>query len=192
MKIGILGSTCNPPHHDHIAIGEHARRELGLDRVIFVPAKAPPHKDPPKVPAEVRLAMARVAVQGIDSWEVSPIEFEREGKSYTKDTIQALQKRYPHDELFYIIGADSIVSMPWKWNGGWGLLDLCTFVVAPRLGFPLETLPSDILKKVIVLQKEPSALSSTHIREALKNGTDVRAAIHPEVLQFIQKNNLYV
>lgn len=192
MKIGILGCTCDPPHKEHIAIGEEARKTVGLDRIILVPAKAPPHKDPPLVPPETRLAMARLAVQGLSGWEVSDLEFERAGKSYTKDTIAALRARYPDDELFYIVGADAIVSMPWKWNGGYDVLDLCKFIVAPRAGFPLGAVSENILRKIIVLKKAGTDISSTKVRESLPEHEKVADVLNPAVLQFIRSNKLYI
>lgn len=191
MRIGILGSTCNPPHKDHIQIGEWAKEELQLDRIILVPAKNPPHKDPPKISPETRLAMGKLAIQGQKDWEISDIEFSRPGKSYTEDTIKAFMNLYSQDKIFYIMGADSLASMPWKWRGGYNLLDLCPFIIAPRKGYSLEFVPQEILKKVHVLQKEPTDMSSTDIRMKLEKGGEVSHLVSEGVYKYIKKNNLY-
>lgn len=191
MRIGILGSTCNPPHKRHIAIGSKAKKILKLERIIFIPVKDPPHKDKIRVPAELRFEMARRAVGKRRGWEISDIELKRPGKSYTADTIADLKKIYPHDELFWIVGADSLVSMPWKWKGGFDVLDLCQFVVAPRKGYDLALVSEDILKKVIILPISSQSISSTEIREKIGQEKDVDKFVDPSVLEFIKLNNLY-
>lgn len=191
MKIGVLGSVCDPPHKNHIAIGEMAKRQLGLDLIILIPTKVPPHKDRPKVSENMRLQMAGLAICRRRGWTVSDLELRRNGKSYTRDTIAALKKKFPQDTLFWIFGADSLVSMPWKWKGGFDLLDLCQFVVAPRLGFLLKRVPRSILKKVIVLKLKPSSMASSKIRKLLAEKKDVRQFLDPKVLSYIKKNHLY-
>lgn len=191
MKIGILGSACDPPHRAHIKIAEEAKRALKLDRIIFIPTKVPPHKVRPGVSEKMRLEMARLAAGKRKGWIVSDMELRRRGKSYTRDTIEELKKRYPHDRLFWIVGSDSLVSMPWKWKGGYDLLDLCTFVVARRKGYSPRGVRKHILKKVIVLGGVPYSISSTHIRKLLAQGKDVRRFLDDRVLAYIQKHHLY-
>lgn len=191
MRIGVLGSTCNPPHKRHIALGAKAKQVLKLDKIIFIPVKDPPHKDEIRVSAELRFEMARRAVGRRKGWEISDIELKRPGKSYTADTIADLKKIYPHDELFWIVGADSLVSMPWKWKGGFDVLDLCQFVVAPRRGYDLASVSGDILKKVIILPISSQSISSTEIREKIMQEKDIDKFVDPSVLEFIKLNNLY-
>lgn len=191
MKIGLLGSTCNPPHKEHIRIGEYAKKYLGLDRLIFVPTKAPPHKESPEVPPELRIEMARLAVGKRLGWEVSDIELSRRGKSYTRDTIKELREKYPGAKLFCIIGSDSFLSMPWKWRGGYGILDLCQFVVAPRPGHPIRHVSEKINSKVILLDKKESEVSSSKVRSLLKKGKSVKKYLDPKVNKFIKDNKLY-
>lgn len=191
MKIGILGSVCDPPHRNHIAIGEGAKQQLGLDLIILIPTKVPPHKDRPKVSENMRLQMARLAIQGKKRWIVSDLELRRKGKSYTRDTIAVLKKKFTRDTLFWIFGADSLVSMPWKWKGGYDLLDLCQFVVAPRFGFSLKRVPRSIFKKVIVLKLKSSSTASSKIRKSLKDKKDVRRFLDTGVLSYIKKHHLY-
>ena len=193
MKIGVLGSACNPPHNGHIRAALSVKRLLKLDRIIIIPTKVPPHKDRPEVSAPRRLRMARLAVANKHGWSVSDIELRRPGKSYTRDTVAALKKKYPSDEIFWIVGSDSIVSMPWQWRGGYGILDLCTFVVLPRRGSSLARVPRNILKKVVVLPRDKSwDISSTMIRNRIRTGKKVGSFLHPEVLRFIKYHKLYV
>lgn len=193
MRIGILGSSCNPPHKGHIAAALAAEQKLSLDQIILIPTKAPPHKDRPEVSAGARMRMARLAVGNRHGWLVSDMELRRRGKSYTRDTIAALKRKYPRDELFWIVGSDSVVSMPWQWKGGYGILDLCTFVVMPRRGYSLLRVPKRILKKVIVLPAQKSwDISSTMIRSRMKVGKKVSQFLHPAVFRFIRRHKFYL
>lgn len=193
VKIGILGSACNPPHTGHVAIGECAKKTLKLDRLIIMPTKHSPHKEVPGVSGKMRFAMARLMAKK-RGWEVSDMEMRRRGKSYTADTIAELKKKYPHVNLFWIVGLDAILSMPKKWKLGYGILDHCQFVAAKRRGYPLKRVPADILKKIIVLQKPArQSFSSTAIRNAIARG-DLKKAkqyLDPEVFAFIICYNLY-
>ncbi len=190
-RIGIVGSTCNPPHIDHIAIGEAARRTLKLDRLILIPVKNPPHKEVPSVSADDRFKMGKLAIARRKGWSVSDMELGRRGKSYTRDTVNELKRLYPNDEIFWIVGSDSLMSMPWKWKGGYGILDLCTFVVASRKGHPIRHVSDRIIQKVKVLKMRPTSVSSTMIRRKLLHRKEVKKYLNAKVLAFIKKNNLY-
>ena len=107
MKIGILGGTFNPIHVGHLILAEEAREKLLLDKIIFVPAATPPHKDISDIAeAQNRFAMLKLASRGNRHFCVSDIEIKREGRSYTIDTIREFKKLYPNDELYFIIGSD--------------------------------------------------------------------------------------
>lgn len=193
VKIGVLGSACDPPHREHTEIGEYAKKALKLDRLILIPTKHPPHKDMPKTSARIRLQMARMVAKK-RGWEVSDMEMRRRGKSYTADTIAALKKKYPRAKLFWIAGSDSIVSMPWKWKFGYDILDRCQFVVAKRLGYSLKMVPANILKKIVMLQRPARRLgSSTMVREVMMRGDFKKAKpfLDPAIFDFIIRNHLY-
>lgn len=193
MKIGILGSACDPPHKAHIKIGEYAKRVLGLDRIILIPTNISPHKNTPAVNGKLRLVMARLAVKKLKGWSVSDIELKRKGVSYTKDTIRELKKLYPRDELFWIVGSDAIVAMKKKWKGGYRALDMCKFIVFIRPGYALKTVPQKILKRVVVFKKILKRdLSSTMLRQMFKNKKSAKQYLAPEVLKFIKQHNLYL
>ncbi|MBI2639960.1 MAG: nicotinate (nicotinamide) nucleotide adenylyltransferase [Candidatus Sungbacteria bacterium] len=165
MRIGILGSAFDPPHKGHIEVARRAKHALRLERLILVPTRVPPHKAAPSLPGALRFKMARIAAGKRRRWTVSDMELKRQGVSYTRDTIYELKKRYPGDEIFWIIGSDSLASMPWKWKGGYDILDLCTFVAVRRPGYSLNRVSKRILKKVVLLCGAKKDISSSTIRE---------------------------
>ena len=120
MKIGIYGGTFNPPHLGHLVSARFAMDHLGLDRLIFVPAGDPPHKELPRnaPPAQTRLELVKLAADSLllrEKIEVSDLEVRREGKSYTADTLRVFRERYPGDELWLLMGADMFLTLQnWK------------------------------------------------------------------------------
>ncbi|HET7224952.1 MAG TPA: nicotinate (nicotinamide) nucleotide adenylyltransferase, partial [Candidatus Eisenbacteria bacterium] len=109
VRLAVFGGTFDPPHVGHLALAERAADALALDRVLFVPARVPPHKrHAAMTPARHRLAMVRLAVRGNPRFAVSTLELVRPGPSYTVDTLRALGRRHPRAELFLLIGADSL------------------------------------------------------------------------------------
>jgi nicotinate-nucleotide adenylyltransferase len=134
MRLGILGGTFNPPHIGHLICGQEALRELGLERVMLVPARIPPHKPVEHEPgAEHRLALCRLAVAGDERFAVSDVELRREGPSYTVDTLRQLRVHAPHDELVLILGGDIAAGLP-SWRMPERVLELATVAVAKRRG----------------------------------------------------------
>ncbi|MBM3243930.1 MAG: nicotinate (nicotinamide) nucleotide adenylyltransferase, partial [Candidatus Omnitrophica bacterium] len=107
MKIGILGGTFNPVHIGHLILAEEALEKLGLNKIIFMPACLPPHKENIDIAApNERLKMVKLAIKGNKKFIVSDIEIKRAGRSYTVDTVRELKKRSPKDEFYFIIGSD--------------------------------------------------------------------------------------
>ena len=112
MKIGLLGGSFNPIHNAHLEIAEQAGLACGLERVIFIPAADPPHKKlAGDVPFELRCRMVELAIAARPGFELSIIEGERSGKSYSIDTINAFRAKAPQNELFFIIGGDSFLEI---------------------------------------------------------------------------------
>ncbi|HJT22332.1 MAG TPA: nicotinate-nucleotide adenylyltransferase [Nitrospira sp.] len=134
-KLGLLGGTFNPIHNGHLFIARHVREALDLDRVLFIPAGAPPHKpDKDLAPAGDRFEMVRLAVDHDDRLGISDVEINRKRKSYTIDTIHLLSGQYgKNTELFFVIGIDAFVEFP-TWKSPDELLLLCHFVVVSRPG----------------------------------------------------------
>lgn len=144
MKIGILGGTFNPIHIGHLILAEEAREKLGLDKVIFVPAYLPPHKDNSDIAqASSRFEMANLAINGNEYFSVSDIEIKRNGRSYTIDTLREFKKAYPQDDLFFIIGSDLLTYLD-EWKDLKEIIKMVKFVAATRPGYPLESIPSYI------------------------------------------------
>lgn len=132
-RLGVFGGTFDPPHVGHLALAEWAREELGLARVLFVPAGTPPHKRAPRTSAASRLALTRLAVRGNAAFAVEPMEVRRPGPSYTVDTLRSLAARHPGAELWLLVGADMYASMD-TWREIAAVAHLAAIAVAARPG----------------------------------------------------------
>ncbi len=147
QRIGIMGGTFNPIHYGHLAAAEEVRDRLGLDRVLFIPAYIPPHKQEKERPtAAQRREMVSLAVAGNPAFSVSDIELERRGTSYTVDTIEALRSSSPDTSFFFIAGLDSFLDIR-TWHRWEYLLGLCAFAVLSRPGYRFSDLTAlDFMK----------------------------------------------
>src|SRR5215213_10199755 len=134
--IGIMGGTFDPIHVGHLAIAEEAREALALDRVLFVPAGQPPHKPPRSVSrVDDRVAMVQLAIADNPAFELSMVEVEREGPSFTVDTVEALAGAYPGVQLHVILSAETFAELP-SWHEPERLFDAARMAVVPREGYP--------------------------------------------------------
>ncbi len=132
MRIGVFGGSFDPVHLGHLIAAECCREQAGLDRVLFVPAAVPPHKQDRQLsPAADRVEMLRLAVGGHDAFAVSTLEIDRGGVSFTVDTLALLRETHPADELFLLLGPDAIVEFP-TWREPTRILDLATPLVMMR------------------------------------------------------------
>ncbi len=187
MKIGILGGTFNPIHIGHLILAEEAREKLGLDRVIFVPAYFPPHKDTSDIAdAASRLGMIKMAIKGNKYFFVSEMEIKRKGKSYTIDTIREFNRSYPQDELYFITGSD-LLSYLDEWKDLKKVISMVKFVVATRPGYPLENIPSYI-KTVAIRAVDISAFE---VRTCVRENKSFRYLVPDVVYSYINKVKLY-
>jgi nicotinate-nucleotide adenylyltransferase len=187
MKIGILGGTFNPIHIGHLILAEEAREKLGLDRIIFVPAFLPPHKDNSDIaPAKDRFAMTKLAIRGNKYFSASDIEIKRDGRSYTIDTINEFKKRFPTDELYFIIGSDLLKYLD-EWKDLSEIIKLVKFIVVTRPGFPLEKIPSYISTVAI----RAVDVSGFQIRRCIKEKKSFRYLVSEAVHNYITKRRLY-
>lgn len=187
MKIGILGGTFNPIHTGHLILAEEAREKLGLDRVIFVPAYLPPHKqDGGIIAASERLSMVKLAIKSNRYFAVSDIEIKRDGRSYTIDTVKQFKKIYPADELYFIIGSDLLNYLE-EWKELGEIIKMVNFTVATRPGYPLERIPSYISTLAI----RAVDISGFGIRQAIKEKKSFRYLVPEAVFSYITKRGLY-
>jgi len=184
-KIGILGGTFDPPHIGHLIIAEEVYQKLALDEIWFIPSAEPPHKDKAKVSAQDRLEMLSVATSDVDYFKINTIELVRKGKSYTVDTIKALQENHPKDQFYFIIGADMVEYLP-HWHKIDQLVKMIQFIGVKRPDFEIDS-----PYPVIGLDTPVLEISSTMIRERLKTNQSIRYLVPKPVLTVIKERGLY-
>lgn len=196
MRIGIFGGAFNPVHNGHLNIADAFYEALSLDKLLFIPTAKPPHKsDAGLLSGEDRINMLRLAVEN-KPYEISTIEFERNDKSYTYDTLIELKKLYPDSEFFLIIGADQIIHFDkwYRYEDILGMVTLCTSAreneeekqliikSAQRLG---------IKDSFYMSSRAVIKVSSSEIREKIKNGSDVSSLLPKKVFDYISEKGLY-
>jgi len=217
MNLGLFGGTFNPIHTCHLTVADQVRQLMRLDRILFIPAGTPPFKAASLAPAADRLEMTRLAVEPHPWAEVSTIEVEREGPSYSIDTVAALRHEHSEDALFFLIGADAFADIL-GWRDHRRLLTLCEFVVIARPNrsfLSLRELPwlaqeeparlqaldrGELTQERIALSAggriwlihlPPCPVSSTHIRAAIHEGRPVDALLPESVASYILRQGLY-
>lgn len=187
MKIGILGGTFNPIHVGHLILAEEAREKLNLDKVVFVPAYLPPHKNGSEIaPAKARFEMVKCAIKGNAFFSVSSVEIKRSGRSYTIDTIMEFKKEYPQDELYFIIGSDLLTYLD-DWKDLGQIIKMVKFIAATRPGYPLEKIPSYIQTLAI----RAIDVSAFEVRSCVKQNKSFRYLVPEAVFNYINKERLY-
>ena len=194
---GVFGGTFDPIHLAHLAVAEAARDAFGLRRVLFIPAAQPPHKPGRDIsPVEDRLAMVEAAVEGNPAFEVSRLEIERSGPSYTVDTLTALCEAAPGDRLALILSAESYSEFG-SWHEPRRILDLAALVVAPRVGYA-DADPDLIARQfpearatVAFMDGPRIRLSASEIRQRAADGRSVRYLVPDAVAAYIGDHDLY-
>lgn len=195
-SVGILGGTFNPPHIGHLVMAQEAREQLGLDRVVLMPVAVPPHKEADGDPgAGVRLALARLAAEGEDGLEVSTVEIDRGGASFTVDTLRELHERYPEQELTFIVGADMAHSLP-AWREPERILELARLAVAEREGIARDDIAERLAplhdgSRVTFFDMPRIDVSSSDIRRRVAEGRSVRHLVPDAVALAIADRDLY-
>jgi len=219
LRVGIFGGTFNPVHRGHLAIAEEIRKAIGLDRILLIPAGRPPHKSGQKIPpAKHRLEMVRLSVREHPNLEVSDLEVRRRGKSYTIETVKALEREFPKGTEFYLIlGLDAFLDFS-TWRSPDELKARCHLVVVSRPGFLFaDLLRSNILSppdpkplreldqgrrdryelpltpatRLILIRVKAHDVSATQIRDHLFGGKRLKNLLPPLVESYIIKNHLY-
>jgi nicotinate-nucleotide adenylyltransferase len=193
-SIGILGGTFNPPHRGHLALALNAERELGLGRVLLMPAHSAPHKGDQDDPGpQARLEMCGLAADGKAGLEVCGLELERGGPSYTVDTLRAINASDPEAELTFILGADMARTLP-AWREPRALVELARLAVAERedvgRGEVLGAL-TPLGARVRFLEMGMLEVSSSIVRERVRLGESIEDLVAPAVAEYIAAHGLY-
>ncbi len=195
-RVGILGGTFNPPHVGHLVCAQEARSQLGLDRVILMPVHTPPHKEAVADPgAEARVALCRAAVEGDPGLEVSRLEVERGGASWTVDTLRAIRASTPEDELTFIVGGDQAQGLP-TWREPATVFELATLAVAEREGVGREDVRARLAGlvppgRLAFFDMPRLDVSSSDLRRRVAAGRPIRHLVPAAVAALIAAHGLY-
>ena len=212
MKLGVLGGTFDPIHLGHLAAGDAAQQALSLDSMLLVPSRIAPHRaDAVTASPDDRFAMAKLAAKERPGWTASRVELDREGRSYTYDTLIELRDALSEDpgstgppaegQIFFIIGADAFAEIA-SWSRYPAVLDLAHFVVVSRPGITLDSLrgrvPSAFSRqpsaktRVILVEAHTPDISSTDIRRLVRAGQTLSGYVPDTVADYIRDHRLYL
>jgi nicotinate-nucleotide adenylyltransferase len=195
-RVGILGGAFNPPHIGHLICAQEATVQLALDTVEFVPTPRPPHREIEQDPgAEVRLEMCELAVADDDRFSTSRIELDREGPSYTSDTLRQLHEARPEDELFLLLGGDQAERLP-TWHEPDAVLALATVCAVERVGYSRNAIVIRLARlkgaeKLRFLEMPVIQVSSSSVRRRVSRGQPIRYLVPDPVASFIEDKGLY-
>jgi nicotinate-nucleotide adenylyltransferase len=182
-KIGIFGGTFDPIHHAHLVLARDALEALDLEKVVFVPAAASPHKlDQELAPADVRLEMLRAAIESEPGFELDPMELQRPAPSYAVETAETFRERDPDAELFYLIGEDNVSRLE-TWHRFAELSEKVQFVVLNRSGGKTRHTYPTIQRHLDI--------SATNIRNRVATGRSIRYLVPTAVEKIIHDRQLY-
>lgn len=197
--IGILGGTFNPVHNGHLALAETAKKQFGLDRILFVPSAMPPHRrEHPEslISSETRYELCALAVKPYADFHVSRIELDRQGPSFTYDTIHALKEQNPQHHYSFICGADTLVHH--EWHRFDDLMEILDSLIVLNRGADSNSAVEKIkrsspesISKVKILQMTPLEISGSDIRARIRNGQNIHNLVPENVAQYIEKHKLY-
>lgn len=198
-KIGIMGGTFNPIHYGHLILAQTAMEKFSLDHVWFMPSKTPPHKSDEQITStEHRIEMTRLAVEDNPGFELSLFEMEREGYTFTYETLQLLKKDYPNTKFYFIMGADSVYTFH-KWREPRIVASLCTILAANRSQevdeaflHQLEILRETYQADIHLLEIPSVEISSSDIRSKREQGQSIRYYTPKSVVDYIETHRLYL
>ena len=197
MKIGILGGSFNPPHLGHLLMAQEAHAQLGLDKVVLMPVASPPHKRLEADPgAEERLELCRLATAKDERFEVSRLELDRGGASYTADTLREIHATAPGDELSFIVGGDMAASLP-SWKEPEAVLELATLAVAEREGVRRHDIAEVLAPiaggdRVSFFDLPRIDISSSAVRRRVREGRPIRYWVPDDVARLIGARGYYL
>lgn len=195
-RVAILGGTFDPPHLGHFILAEQIKNRFDLAKIIFMPAGKPPHKKDKGIsPDQDRFKMLKLAVAENKDFSLSDWELNEDGYSYTAKTLSKFVTRLDAEEVFFIIGADSLAEI-FKWKNPEYLLSEGKFIVYNRSGYDFKKILSQqkyqpYLNNILTYQGLNIEISSSFIREELRNGNSIRYLTLDTIVKFIKENNLY-
>ena len=193
MKTCLFGGTFDPPHFGHLIVAQTIFEAEHFDKIVFIPAYIPPHKKGQEISSlELRLEMLKIAIKDNPNFEISDIEIKRGGISYSLETIRDYkeQTELSQDELFYLIGSDSL-KLFYAWENPKAILKECQLIVAIRPGFRPSDIPNWILAKVQFANIPRIEISSSQIRARWIEDKTIRYMVTQPVWKFINENNIY-
>lgn len=197
-KVGIMGGTFDPIHYGHLILAQNALDTFSLDEILFVPSGTPWLKESTKVLSKnKRVSMTGMAIEDNPDFALSTIEIDREGNSYSYETVEELKRIQPKTDFYFIMGADSLLEIE-RWKHPDRLMAECTLLVAVRDDCDREGLEKQIIyltdkyqADIRILPANRIDISSTKIRRMIREGKSVRYMLPDQVIRFIQKNHLY-
>jgi len=190
--VGLFGGTFNPLHNAHLEVARKALVQYELSGIVFIPNGIPPHKeDVLGCDKEARYEMVRLAVESIPEFDASRIEVDRDGPSYTIDTIRALKDDYSQG-ICFIVGADRLLKLD-TWREPHELLRSVPFIIAPRSGVSLDVFDVSPFREAVIipLQMEDVDLSSSGLRERIQRGESIREWVPQQVAEYIEEHRCY-
>ncbi|HLB56816.1 MAG TPA: nicotinate-nucleotide adenylyltransferase [Coxiellaceae bacterium] len=198
MNIGILGGTFDPIHEGHITIADHVLKKFKLERVDFIPCFQPAHRDQPIASAKDRLEMVKLAIKNHPEFIANDIEIKREGISYTVDTLQALQKQFPKNNYYLIIGADAFAKFD-TWHEWEKMITIGNIIVVNRndraTKVPKKVLDfiekNKLVKNILFYDMHPILISASQIRKDAAAGKEKINGLAQLVQEYILKNGIY-
>jgi nicotinate-nucleotide adenylyltransferase len=195
MRLGLFGGTFDPIHMGHLILAEGCREACALDRVWFVVAGTPPHKPGDRTSSADRLEMARIAIAGHPAFEVSELETRRPGPHYSVETLEEVHRQRPEDELFFLIGADSLADLP-HWRQPERIAALATVVVVDRPGVALGPSPrwpdlGPAARPLRMVTIPPIGIASNDLRRRAAEGRSIRYQVPRGVEAYIEAHGLY-
>ncbi|MBD5604868.1 MAG: nicotinate (nicotinamide) nucleotide adenylyltransferase [Candidatus Eremiobacteraeota bacterium] len=197
MKIGLFGGTFDPVHNAHLFVAEAARVELGLERMIFLPTRGSHYRSGPVASIEQRMAMLRGALASNPHFAIDETDLDASATGYSADLLPRVRARYPHDDLTFVVGGDSLVDSPWQ-RFDVVLANLDAFAIAPRaeraperVDSLLATLAPGDREKLRVLDLPALNGSATLVRRQLARGGSIRYLVPEFVARYIAEHGLY-
>lgn len=197
LKIGIMGGTFNPIHIGHLITAENAYETFGLDKIVFLPNRIPPHKDAPDIATEHRVRMLELAIGENPHFALSRFELEKKGVSYTFETLTELQAAHPDHEYYFILGADSLFAFD-TWREPETICSLCTILAATRHHMRTKEMEEQIAYlakryhgRILLMDNPTLDISSEEIRERVGEGKSVRYFVPESVERYILSHHLY-